>query len=287
MSKIQIKSTPSTFHSLEEQSGPISIPLTNDILFKLLMQENQDVLHSFLCALLKFKPAQITSIEIQNTYIPGKTIDDKQTILDIKMVINNVQRINLEMQVLNEGDWKERSIIYLCRTFDSIEKGDSYSHILPAHHIGILDFSLPDLNDAFYYNFYLTDRKTHKIYSDKFALSVLNLNQINLASSEDTESGLPYWAQLFKVKTWEDLKMLAKQDTVFESAANTVNELLQEHTIRMECLQREELLAIDKRRKADFEQLVTERNTLLSENKELYAKIAELEARLDEKVDII
>ncbi len=36
------------------------------------------------------------------------------------------------MQIINEGNWVERSLSYLCRTFDSLEKGQNYSEALPA-----------------------------------------------------------------------------------------------------------------------------------------------------------
>lgn len=45
--------------------------------------------------------------------------------------------------------------------------------------------------------------KNHEIYSDKFILSVVNLNQIVLATEEDRKYGIDHWARLFKADTWE------------------------------------------------------------------------------------
>lgn len=47
--------------------------------------------------------------------------------------------------------------------------------MISAHHIGILDFPLPDLEEEFYSHFYMMNPKTREIYSDKPCLSVLNL----------------------------------------------------------------------------------------------------------------
>ena len=49
------------------------------------------------------------------------------------------------------------------------------------------------------------------MYSDKFTLSVVNLSCINLATEEDRAYGIDYWAAMFKAKTWEEVKKLAKQ----------------------------------------------------------------------------
>ena len=64
---------------------------------------------------------------------------------DIKVNLNGHAVINLEMQVVNEGNWPERSLCYLCRAFDNLNRGQSYEDIRPAIQIGLLNFTLfPD-----------------------------------------------------------------------------------------------------------------------------------------------
>lgn len=33
--------------------------------------------------------------------------------------MNKYRIVNIEMQVLDEGDWPERSVVYLCRCYDT------------------------------------------------------------------------------------------------------------------------------------------------------------------------
>lgn len=47
--------------------------------------------------------------------------------------------------------------------------------------------------------------KNYLVYSDKFILSVVNLNQIELATEEDEVHKIDYWARIFKAKTWEEI----------------------------------------------------------------------------------
>ena len=49
--------------------------------------------------------------------------------------------INIEMQVLRRSFWNDRSLLYLCSTFNNLEKGEGYTEVKPAYHIGILDFT--------------------------------------------------------------------------------------------------------------------------------------------------
>lgn len=78
--------------------------------------------------------------------------------------------------------------------------------MLPAVQIGILDYTLfPDAPE-FYATYRLMNVKTHKIYSDKLCLSVLDLKHIELATEEDKAYQIDYWARLFKATTWKELR---------------------------------------------------------------------------------
>lgn len=82
--------------------------------------------------------------------------------------------------------------------------------------------------------------KNHTVYSDKMQLSVLNLTRKDLATEEDKDSHLHYWASFFKATTWEELKMLAKQDEFIKEASATIYQLSQEEQVRLQCEARED-----------------------------------------------
>ena len=82
--------------------------------------------------------------------------------------------------------------------------------------------------------------KNYTIYSDKMRLYVLNLTCIDLATEEDQQSHLDDWASLFKAATWEELKMIAKQDEFINEACSTIYQLSQEESIRLQCEARED-----------------------------------------------
>ncbi len=60
------------------------------------------------------------------------------------------------------------------------------------------------------------DPLCHKIY-----LIVVSLNQTDLATREDIDSGLVNRVRLFKAKTWEELKMIAADNKYMESAVES------------------------------------------------------------------
>ena len=221
--------------SFEEATGTIDYTLTNDYMFRAILQSNEKVLRGLIGSLLHLRLEEIQMVEIKNPIELGKAIDNKNFILDIRVLLNNNTIINLEMQVSNHGDWPDRALSYLCRGFDSLQKGEEYAQVLPAIHIGIVDFVLfPDAPEFYAMN-KLMNVKSHKVFNDKFILNVLSLKQIELATEEDKTWKIDKWAQLFSARTWRDIKMLAKNNEIFMSASETLYQFNADELIREQC----------------------------------------------------
>ena len=232
----KVKFTP----ELERATGEIEYNMTNDYMFRALFQKNNRALKGLLSSLLHMQPEEILSVEITNPIVIGEAIQDKEFRLDIKAMLNGYQQINLEMQVVNRHDWPERSIGYLSRMYNNLQKGDQYIDTKPAIHVGILNFSPFEEQPIFYSRNLLMDVVQHRIYSSKFAVNVLDLSHIELATQEDKNWDLDFWARLFKAKTWEEMKMIAKDNEYFTEASNTLCDLYADFNVRERCRDRED-----------------------------------------------
>ncbi len=84
------------------ETGKLIVPMTNDYLFKMLLQENNNVLKALVQDLLHLEEGSIRTITITNPIQLGDHIDDKTIMLDIKALMNDYSVVNLEMQVINE-----------------------------------------------------------------------------------------------------------------------------------------------------------------------------------------
>ena len=231
---------PDTLRVSFPASGPLPIPMTNDYLFRALLQRNNNVLKGLICSLLHLSPEQMCTAEITNPIELGASVTDKTFILDIKVLLNDHTVLNLELQVINQHNWVERSLSYLCRNFDSLQPGDTYQNIRPVLQIGILNFTLFPEQPEFYATYQLLNVKNHSLYSDKLRISVLNLTQIELATKEDKSCQIDAWANLFKATTWEELTMLAQNNEYIKEAADTIFRLCQDERVRAECRARED-----------------------------------------------
>ena len=222
------------------KNGALLVPMTNDYLFRALLQQNNLVLKGLICALLHMEEADISSVIITNPIRLGDSIDNKTFVLDINVIMNQHHIINLEMQVINLNNWQDRSLSYLARNFDHLKKGEDYQLTHPVIQIGLLNYTLFPKYPEFYSTYQFLNVKKHTLYSDKLRISVLDLSRIDLATEEDKQYQLDHWAALFKAKTWEELQMLAQNNNYFKEASETVYQLTQEEQIRQQCLARED-----------------------------------------------
>ena len=120
--------------------------------------------------------------------------------------------------------WERRSLLYLCRSFDSIGVGEKYSELKPTTLIAIMDNPMfPDYPE-FYSHYMFLNTKNHQPYSTLLSLNVLYLNRTDLATEKDIKHDLVYWAKLFHTTTWEDLKDLCTAHHDFEEVEKTLFE---------------------------------------------------------------
>lgn len=261
--------TPALRQSFLHATGEIEYQATLNYMFQALFQENEEALTNLICSILHWPRFKVKSLEITNPILLGKDVKRKTFILDIKVLLNDDTIINLEMQLNDYGNWPERSLGYLCRNFDNLNRGDNYINTKTAIHIGFLNFTLFSHEPEFHALYKMQNVKNHKIYTDKFILHVIELNNINLATEEDRAYEIDKWASLFKAQTWEDIRMIINDNPALQSAAETLYQLNMDEQFRDTC---ERFIRAD-----------AERNALNRINEELTAQIADRDATIADK----
>lgn len=262
--------------------GPVRYRMTNDYLFRAVFQSNPKALTGLLCSLLHLAPEQVTSVTVTNPIELGKSLEDKTFILDIAVLLNDRSAIHLEMQVVNLRNWPERSLSYLCRSFDQLAKGSKYLNLKPITQICFLDFTLFPEYPEFYATYRLLNIKNYNLYSDKLTLSVVDLKQIHAATEEDKRNHLDEWAALFKATEWEEIQMLTQQSEYLQEAAQSMYQLSAEEKIRQQCEAREENERIEYYMEKLREQLEEERRAVEAEKEEIKKEKEEIKKDKEE-----
>ncbi len=272
-------------------TGTLPVKMTNDYLFRALLQSENDVLKAIIASVLHWNAEEITSAEITNPILLGESIDNKTFILDVSVDMDHAGHVDLEMQVIHEAWWPDRSLSYICRSFDQLNKGMSYEEVKAVRQIALCDFTIFEDSPEFCATYKLLNERNPKVvYSEKLIITNIDLTRPDLADEEDRKNKLDKWAKLFKAKTWEELQMLAEQDEVMRKAVSASWQLTEEEMIQAQCRAREEWIINNNymnrkltQQKDEIENLKNENLDLKDENTGLKDENSMLKLLLKEK----
>ncbi|MBR5970861.1 MAG: Rpn family recombination-promoting nuclease/putative transposase [Lachnospiraceae bacterium] len=195
-------------------SGTIETSLKNDMMFHMVMSKSKRALKGLICALKGLREEEVKTVKLL-TPVDYNEVLSKHIVMDVRVELNNAEYLDIEVQIGNQKGWIPRSLLYLGRTFDHLQSGDDYDKTKPATHVGIMDFDLFPSHPEFYAKYLMINIRNGNVYSPDFALNVLSLKQIELATEEDHRNGLVQWAKLFLAGTWEELRHLSEGNPVF------------------------------------------------------------------------
>ena len=226
---------PEILAQLSELHGKLPYKLTNDYLFRAVFQTNKKVLKELLAAVLHLDSAEIRELDILNPILLGEAMNEKTCILDLFLLMNDHTRINIEMQVASTDYYMDRVLLYACRAYDNLERGENYQELKPVIHISLLADTPRTGEKKFYSENRVCDIRDGKIFSRNLGIIIVQLKENENADMPEIESGLDKWARLFLAETWEELQEMIKESEWMAETVYTLRNLTEDEKIRLEC----------------------------------------------------
>lgn len=153
-----------------------------DFAFKKIFgsDRSQQILISFLNAIVYDNHHTIQSLEIINPYNPGITQTLKDTYLDVRAVLDNGSTVIIEMQVLNVEAFEKRVIYNLAKAYgNQLDTGEGYRKLQPFIALTITDFVLFKNTNKMINKFRFKEEKESFNYRDELRLIFLELPKFN------------------------------------------------------------------------------------------------------------
>lgn len=221
-----------------------------DFAFKEIMM-NEHARIGFLSAILKLNPSDIKETQILNTHLRKIHENDKQGILDVRVLMNNEAEIDIEIQLSELKVWADRSLFYLSKMYvEQIKSGQNYKVFKLCVSINILDFTLFHDTEDFYSCFHLWEDNRHILYTDKMEFHVLELSKLPQKWKDDSNEIL-LWAKFMNAEQKEEFDMLAAKNPYIESAYEQLQVISQDKMKRLEYEAREKAIL-------DYNQMIYE-----------------------------
>ena len=203
-----------------------------DVIFKKFFTRDKDLktLSAFLEAVLDMPENSITKIQVLDTKLLPTRIDGKQGDLDLKVYMND-SVVNVEIQIEDERNYRDRSVYYWSKTYsDELKKGQDYNDLKPTICINIMNFKIFECEEA-YSTFKLLETDRHEILTDKCAILFFELKKINDKIEPNNRKKL--WLQLINAETEEELDMLNETGVPeIQKAVVTLREMSQDEEIQ-------------------------------------------------------
>ncbi|MDR1688021.1 MAG: Rpn family recombination-promoting nuclease/putative transposase, partial [Clostridiales bacterium] len=156
----------------------------NDTLFKMLFVKYPDLLKRLVAQLISISYESIEEFKINNSEMPPENLGDKFCRLDIHMTVNG-QRVDLELQVANEGDYPERALYYWAREYSSaLDAGGEYRNLPRTIFVSIIAFTMFPCEE-FYSHFELLEVNRHTKLTDKQVMYFFELPKISKEVNRD------------------------------------------------------------------------------------------------------
>lgn len=157
------------------------LDLKVDFMFKQLFGQpsRKHITIAFLNDLLgRTGSEKITDLSFENTEFVKKEFEGKSIRLDVKVETDDGERINIEIQLINQHDMPERILYYWAKMFSSsIQAGDSYLKLPPTIIICILNYPLfPSETDRFHTVFHIREDEDRFLWSNLLEFHAFDLS---------------------------------------------------------------------------------------------------------------
>ena len=209
-----------------------------DYAFKEIMMDER-ARTGFLAAVLKLDPSEIKETVILNTNLRKTHGDEKQGILDVRILMDDAAEIDIEIQLSVMAAWADRSLFYLSKMYtEQIRPGQNYTVFKKCVGISILDFDLLKGRKEFYSCFHISEDTSRILYTDKMEFQHMELPKLPEELKEDS-GDLLLWAKFINAEKKEEFDMLAQKNPYISSAYQQLQAVSRDREKRLEYEARE------------------------------------------------
>ena len=165
-------------------------------------------------------------------------VEDKLSVLDLKLKMKTGKIINIEIQIVNEKNLENRIMYYSAGLIrEQLKTGEEYKNLNRVINITIINFTLRDKKTNYHHKagLYYEDME---LMTDLLEINILELPKV----SKTIKSKLDVWMNFLKTREKEELDVLVQKEPELEDAVIKLVELSEDETLRALAFYREKAL---------------------------------------------
>ena len=205
----------------KEERKSLTIAFLNDLLRDELGREIRD---------LKFEPTENV----------GSFRDEKKSLLDIECTLDGGERVDIEVQLADEGNFKRRTLYYWSVLYGkAFLKGGKYKDLVPCICINILNFKMFENTDRVFTRASIREDSSHERLFDELRIQFLELPKFKKKPKTEM-TRIERWIALFSDKlSFKEKMEYAMEDPAMNKVLNTYDQFFADPNERHAYLKRE------------------------------------------------
>ena len=209
----------------------------NDVVFqRLFNKDNQKITKAFAEAMLDEKIHHMTINEDKE--LLSDTLDKKTGILDLQIDVNNTEKVDVEVQLVERSNLPERLLFYFSKLYlKGIGKGEDYRVAKREVLTAIIDYNLKiEIEDKKMETIWQIVEKNHpKIrLTNKFEIHILELEKVKEEYKKNKENKKAQWLLFLDDPETKEVKEIMEKNEDVKEAVIEVRKLSQDEKLQRE-----------------------------------------------------
>ena len=220
-----------------------------DVVFQSLFSKNHPkITKAFAEALLEEK---IESIKInEDKDLIRSKPKDKLGILDLELDINNKEKVDVEIQLINKENFIARLLYYATRLYsDQLKIGEDYTGVKRVVLVAIVDFEIEELRDMKDMETkwkLIETKKREKILTELLEINIINLRKALREYEKDKNNKKAQWMLFLNNPNSKEVKEIMKENKEIEECVITVKEMSEDEKMQRRAFLRQKAIMDEK-----------------------------------------
>ena len=207
----------------------------NDYVFQsLFTQKNEEITKSFISALLNEKVEKIKINDTKELF--RENPEDKLGILDLEAEINEKEKVDVEIQIVDRHNFTERLLFYFSRLYSmQVKIGQKYENAKRVVMIAIIDYDLEVTKNIEKMETIWNLREKNKneiVLTDKIEFRIIELKKVIKEYEKNKENEKAQWMMFINNPNDMEVQEIMKENKEIKEATVEIVKMSQDEKIR-------------------------------------------------------
>ena len=218
----------------KEESIKLLKPKIDVVFQSLFSKKNEKITKAFAEAMLDEKVKKITINDDKELF--REKPEDKLGILDLELDINDREKVDIEIQLVDKSNIQERLLFYFSKLYyNEVKKGDDYKKAKRVVMVAILDydFNLTKEIKRMETKWKLREENAKDlVLTDKIEIDIIELSKVRAEYEKNKQNKKAQWALFINDPNTKEVKEIMKENEDIEEAVVTVHKMTEDEKMR-------------------------------------------------------